>query len=164
MIRPLASFSEISDVIDVMEAAHRASKWALVPGAAVDRKEAQAVLTRANQRMGLMKEGGTLLNVAEHQGKIHGFMLGSIGRLYICGTLLCAYDEMLYVLPGGDPMDGIRLVKAYLDWAQQVKGVANIILQQTDFIAGEHEDGVRRFYAHLGFKQTGTIFEKARAA
>lgn len=162
MIRPLNSYGEIVGVIDLMEEAFSRSKWALTPGAAVDRIEARRRLTNANQRMGKMSEGGTFFEIAENRGHLTGFMVGQIDRVYGVGNLLQASDIYLYsqgAESGADPMDWMRMVKAYIDWAKSVKGIAQIVLQQYEFIAGEPIEHIRRYYGHLDFKEVGSIHE-----
>lgn len=160
MIRPLANFAEIVPIIDLMERAHARSKHALA--GSVDRQEARRVLTQCNQRCGSMKEGGTLLNVATVGDRIAGFMLSSLGRVYIVGNRLVAYDEMLYIEPDADSMDCWRLIKAHCAWGDANPLVSKIMLQMTDFIEGEHLDTLRRLYAHLGFKEEGAMFARLK--
>jgi len=167
VIRDLRNFAEIIEVIDLMEAAFRRSKWAAIPGAGINREEARRRLVNARDRHGINKIGGTFFMVAENKGQLQGFMVGEVDRVYGVGTLPQVMDIYLYArsaADGADPMDWMRLVKAYLDWAVTIPKVAQILLSQTDFIEGEHQDQIRRLYAHMGFRQSGTLYERGATA
>jgi hypothetical protein len=151
-------FAELSSLADIMGAAHARSKWAAA--GAMDRKEAIRLLTGGNQRHGLKAPGGTFLMMADHDGAARGFLLGSIDRVYHVGTKLQTSDDFFICEPGGDPMDPLRLITAYIDWAEHVPDVVQIQLSHTDFIAGEHIKGLDRVYRHLGFRECGTLYEK----
>ncbi len=171
MIREVRHFAELIDVVDLMESAFQRSKWAGLPGAGIDREVARKRLINARGRHDVRVNGHTVIGatffmVAEHKDKLTGFMVGEVDRVYGIGTLRQVSDTYLYARSaedGADPMDWMRLVKAYLDWALQVPKLGQIVLSQTDFIEGEHQAGVRRYFEHLGFSQIGTIYERKAA-
>jgi GNAT superfamily N-acetyltransferase len=95
--------------------------------------------------------------VSEIGGEIVGFYLGVIQEQYF-SNVLTSSDLLLYVKPEHrNGMSGLRLIKAYTKWAQEM-GVSDehIQLAQTADIAPEAVD---RLYRKLGFSPCGTIYK-----
>jgi len=94
--------------------------------------------------------------VAEHDGKIQGFMAGYISEFYF-GNEKIAQDLSLFVRKDRRGcMAAVNLIKKYEDWARK-NGADEI---QLGVSTGINEDRTSKLYEKFGFKASGTIFKK----
>lgn len=156
MIRP-AKFVDIMVLVDLMEEMHAVSRFAGKVG--VDRKAAQSLMQQAIQRNGGTNDGGAFVAVAEQDGKIEGFIVGALGRLYLIGDRLEASDLFLYVTPRAGKLDARRLFRAYLDWGWTNPRVYRVLASHTDAVLGDDER-VGMMYQGEGFHRIGAIYER----
>jgi hypothetical protein len=96
--------------------------------------------------------------VAEKDGEIEGFFYGALDRVYHVGKRLMANDAFLYMTEKADPRDLLKLLHAYVDWAEHNPKVAMIKFSWTDALPGAER--MAMVYERLGFERAGEIFER----
>jgi GNAT superfamily N-acetyltransferase len=104
----------------------------------------------------LYDDGACFLAVAEHDGKIVGFMSGWVYQLYFSKTL-SAQNNLWYVLPeyrGG--MIGVRLLKMFESWAFD-KG-AKILVGGTS--SGISMPRSNKLIEKFGYEPVGSEYRK----
>ncbi len=104
----------------------------------------------------LYEDGACFLAVAEHDGKIVGFMSGWVYQLYFSKTL-SAQNNLWYVLPeyrGG--MIGVRLLKMFESWAFD-KG-AKILVGGTS--SGISMPRSNKLIEKFGYEPVGSEYRK----
>ena len=105
----------------------------------VDVAYARKMFAFAAQRHGGTNEGGMFLMVAEDDaGEIAGFMMGSLGRVYGVGKLLCATDNYLLGRRDCPPRVLVNLFELYVGWASANPKVIEIGASWSDAVAGSH--------------------------
>ena len=103
-------------------------------------------------------QGGSFFHVAEHRGRVEGFMVGVLDRVYQIGNRLAAHDLFLHVSSEGRGADAAQLVAAYIAWAQANPRVLEIKLSWGDTLPGAER--VARLYARKGFRRCGETWER----
>jgi GNAT superfamily N-acetyltransferase len=104
----------------------------------------------------LYDDGACFLAVAEHDGKVVGFMSGWVYQLYFSKTL-SAQNNLWYVLPeyrGG--MIGVRLLKMFESWAFD-KG-AKILVGGTS--SGISMPRSNKLIEKFGYEPVGSEYRK----
>jgi hypothetical protein len=158
MIRA-SCLSDLPRLYELVLAMHAASEY---PAREINVSEptAKALLRDAVMRNGRLNEGGTLLNVVERGGKIEGFMLGILQRVYGIGNRLEAQDFWLYCTPQAPARASARLIDAYLTWALDNPKVADVVLSWTD-TAGVDGAKIGKLYKSRGLSRRGEIWKRA---
>lgn len=150
-----AAFADITGIVDLIQEGHRRSHYAL--GACqLDVKEAKRVLVQAIQRHGSHNIGGTLVMVAETDGRITGFLLGTLARVAVFGDRLFASDLFWLASEDVAPTDPIRLMKAMIEWASANPDCIEVKCGTQAVIGDPKKAG--RMLEHLGMKHYGEIY------
>jgi hypothetical protein len=157
MIR-LAALGDIARLRELFMEMYRASEYP-ARDVGVSEPALQALLRDAVIRNGRTNDGGALVNVAEKDGEIVGFMIGTLQRVYCVGNRLEAQDMFLYCTPEAPARASARLIDAYLRWALSNPKVADVALSWTD-VAGVDGEKIERLYASRGFKRRGAIWKR----
>lgn len=154
MIRD-ARFQDIPDIKRMLHEMHRHGKYA--SRVEIDDKAADALLMGAVAGQGQRGPQSSLVKVSEHDGKLTGFMVGVLDRVYHIGKLLTANDVFLHCRKSAHPADAIRLIDAYIDWARSNPKVIEIMLSWADTLPGAER--IARVYQRKGFVKIGEMFE-----
>lgn len=136
---------------------HRATDYG-ARGVHVSEKAAKNLFRDAVIRNGRTNDGGTLVNVVEVAGKLVGFMVGALQRVYLIGSRLEAVDVFLFCSKAAPARAPERLIDAYLAWARSNPKVAEITLSFTN--AGGVKTGkLAKLYERKGFARCGEIWK-----
>lgn len=155
-VRP-ARFGDIPALYALMEEMHGRSIYRDVDE--IDERECKRLFMGCIQRHGQTNEGGCLVLVAERDGKVEGFIIGMLDRLYHVGRKLVATDLFFYVSERGDPRDAGRLLDEMIAWAAGAKNVVAIRPGITDAI--DPDCRARALYERRGFRKAGVIYERS---
>jgi hypothetical protein len=156
MIRP-ATFPDLEGVKALLREMYDASKYR--GHVAISKTAMDGVLAAALMAQRSPVQYGSFFHVAlSPGGKIVGFMIGQLDRIYHIGNRLVAQDMYLYVSPRGKAADTIQLVNAYIAWAEGNQKVLDIKLSWTDTLPGAAR--VEKLYERKGFRRCGAIWER----
>ena len=157
MLRP-AILSDLPRLFELILAMHAGSKYA-EREIDVDATTAKSILMDGVLRNGGLHNGSTLLNVVEKDGRVEGFMLGILQRVYSIGNRLEAQDFWLYCTAHAPSASVHKLIDAYLAWAEDNPKVAEITLSWTNAM---QVDGAKlgRLYHRKGFRCCGEIWKR----
>lgn len=158
MIRD-ARFQDIPAVVGVIESAMRRSHYADGRMGEIDVREAKRLLMTAIQRHGHKNGGGCWVQVAETDGIITGFILGTLDRLYAVGTKLMATDLFWLSTPSVDPKDSIALMRGMIAWAEGCPNVVEIKCGVTSTINDDFTKA-GNILQRLGLSRYGEIYRK----
>lgn len=153
-----ARFTDIPAMAAILTEMYGASVFA-ERGYSLDLKTAKAILVQAIQRHGTRTDGSTCVYVAEHEGKITGLIVGVQQAAYQILAEQEATDLFFYNAPGGDKRDGVRLLDAFIAWAEACPSVTRIWMAATNAI-GDYER-TAKLYARKGLTQAGVIYERS---
>lgn len=154
MIRD-ALFSDIPALMGLMRASHARSKYAGLGVSLVEKAMDQMF-------MGLVagqKQNGpqaSFLQVVNRDGKVVGFMAGSLNRIYNVGDKLGANDVFL-INEGRHLKDALQLIDNYIAWARSNPKVIEIGLSWSDAIP--HAKSIADIYRSKGATLVGEQFE-----
>lgn len=154
MIRP-AKTVEVFDLVDLLRNVHGRTVYR---GLEMDCVFARKMFAQFIQRHGGSHDGGTCLFVHERKGVICGFVAGMLDRVYHVGEPLWASDVFLHVREGEPPMTSIKLLKAYVEWAEGNPNVYEVRLSSS-YASPEGKDA-EVLYERLGFEESGKTFSK----
>lgn len=156
MIRP-AKFSDIPQMIDLLATTHRQSKYNGRCG--LDQKAMEQLFLALVAGQNKNDGDATYLVVSYDpavETKLTGFMAGTLGRIYnVCDKLMAT--DLFLIHHGKHPVDVIRMVDGYHDWAMANPKVIEIGLSWSDATSSGH--GLARLYKHKGFKLVGEQYE-----
>ncbi len=154
MIRD-AHFQDIPEITKMIHEMHAASKYA--GRVSIHGQTLKELLMGAV--MGQRRPGpqGSFIAVAEHGGKLTGFMVGVLDRVYHVGTKLTANDVFLHCRDTARPADALRLVAAYIAWAKANPNVIEIMLSWADTLPGAER--VSAIYQRAGAEKVGEMWE-----
>tara|TARA_R110000824_G_scaffold401790_1_gene616442 strand:- start:29924 stop:30400 length:477 start_codon:yes stop_codon:yes gene_type:complete len=155
MIRT-ANLSDLSRVYELLLDAHNKSKYN--GHVQVDEKTARALIMHCVQRQGL-HNGSTNVSVVEKSGKVEGFMIGILDRVYHIGDRLVANDLFLVCTKKAGITAASRLVDDYVKWAEDNPKVFETKLSWTDAL-GVDAAQIESLYAKKGFVKCGGIWGK----
>ena len=157
LIRP-ATLSDIPRLYELVLEMHEASKYGALD-MDIHEATAKALLRDGVMRNGRTNNGGTLLNVVEFRGKVEGFMLGVLQRVYCIGNRLEAQDFFLFCTPKA-PLTGFsQLLAAYVKWADDNPKVLETKLSWTNAV-GVNGNKLGKLYQRHGFEQCGEIWSR----
>lgn len=134
---------------------HAASKYHGRVGIA--EKAMEAMLASLVAQQGQRGPQGSYCAIAELNGRVTGFMVGMLDRVYHIGDKLTANDVYLWVRPRESPIHTMYLIRGYLAWARAIRQVAEIKLSWTDTLPGAERLG--RLYRKVGAVKAGEIYE-----
>ena len=84
----------------------------------IDTVEAKRMLMQAIQRHGHKTGGGCFVQVAETNGTVTGFILGTLARVYGIGSRLFATDMFWLASKDIHPGDPMKLMAGMIAWAK----------------------------------------------
>lgn len=93
--------------------------------------------------------------VAEHDGKITGTIVGTINELWFARRRYAS--DLMFVAE--TPGDGRRLLRAFIEWAWSVPGVAEVTCGQSSGIEMQAMDAL---YQRAGMQKVGGIHTMLR--
>lgn len=99
----------------------------------------------------------TFLRVAEEDGRIVAFMLGTLARVYHIGNKLAAMDMFLCAYADAKATHALRLVSEYLEWAKSNPKVIEIILSWHNALPGAER--MAQVFEHKGMVKVGEMYE-----
>ncbi len=152
-IRP-AKYGDIPAIWELMREMHERSRY--VERAQPVMKEGKALLMQRIQRHGGHQGGCSVVFVSETDGRIDGFVVGVLTRLYHYFDKLMATDQFWYVSLGA--RDGLALYGALIAWAEANPNVIEIRAGMTDAISDYRR--TERFFERKGFVKRGAIYER----
>jgi len=156
VIRPVTS-ADLSALVALAHKMHAESCYAeTVP---LDESHTRALFGWFLQHQHRHGEtNATFLRLATASGYPTGLIVGTLGRVYSLGPpdRLRASDQFFY--NDGDAKDSVRLLDAYLHWAEQQPNVVEIVAGVTDAITDHRR--IAKLYDRRGFKPFGAIYRK----
>ncbi|WP_375188398.1 hypothetical protein [Sphingobium yanoikuyae] len=156
VIRP-ATASDLAAAFELVMDMYARSKYA--SDAEVDAPTARSLLMQALQRHGGQNNGSTHFVVAEGEGRLDGFMIGALQRIYLIGNRLEAQDMFLYTRKDANPRAALGMLNSYIEWAESCQKVGTIKLSYTDALAVDGER-LAALYERKGFQRHGAMFER----
>ncbi len=149
-----ANFSDIPDIVGIMEDSHRSSRDAELT--TFDDIEAKQLLVRCIQRHRQINYMGTLVLVAERKGVVMGFVIGILDQVHPCLKELKVTDLLFIMLQGSDPRDARAMVQQLILWGRNNPKVIKILLGATDDMTDWERVG--KMYEGVGLEQCGGFF------
>lgn len=156
MIRP-GRAADTMAVIALMEEAKETSVYAEVGEISED--AARSFLARCVHLHGNQAAGGTLYLVSERDGRVVGFFVAVLSRVYIVGSLLAAQDVLIYMSEAAPPRDFARCVALFDLWAESNPKVIEAKLSTSDF-HGHANRRLERIYEARGYEKTHMVMKK----
>lgn len=156
MIRPVTG-ADLPRLLAVAQRMHAASRYA--DKGPLDAGHTAALFTRLLEAQRLHGvPGATFLRLAVQEGETTGLVVGMLDRVYHFGPADRLRATDLVTFNDGDPRDGLRLLDAYLGWAQNQPNVIELVNGATDAVADHAR--VARLYERRGFERFGAIYRK----
>jgi hypothetical protein len=152
-----AEFTDVRRCAEIVAEAHERSVY--VRRSEIDVKEVKRLLVQAIQRHGAKQEGGTWVMVADHDGQVEAFIIGTLSRLYHIYTDLMATDLLWIASPRVHPRDPARLMGSMIEWAESCPGVVEIQCA----VSGAVGDWTRteKLLQRRGMEHYGAIYRKS---
>jgi hypothetical protein len=150
-----ASFPDIPRIVAIMREAYERSEYCRRGLCGFDEKEAKRLLVNAIQRHGRGRNSASFVQVAEEKGRVEGFIVGVLSRVYHVGDRLQASDLFWLATPLVSPRDPIQLMKNMIAWAKGVEGVIEIRCGTTAILQDPQKAG--RILQRLGMTPYGSI-------
>lgn len=157
MIRD-ARFEDIPAIMAVIRWGYQQSDYAKKGLCGLDEKEAKRLLVNAIQRHGRGRNAGSFVQVAERDGKVEGFIVGILSRVYHIGDRLMASDLFWLCTPMVPPRDPRRLMRNMIEWGKGVDGVIEIRCGTTAILGDPERAGA--ILRSLGLEPYGAIYRK----
>jgi hypothetical protein len=155
MIRA-ATLADLARLHELVREMHGRSIYAHLPLAEATMR---SILMDGVRRHGGQHAGSTLLNVVEFRGRVEGFMLGILQRLYLICEPLESQDFWLYCSPKAPGIGAARLIDEYVAWAAANPKVQEIKLSWTDALKVDAAK-IGRLYTRKGFERVGEIYRR----
>lgn len=162
MIRD-AKAVDIISIIALLHTAFAKSHYSASNLCQIDVAETKRLLLNALSRHGGRNGGSCFLQVAEHDGKITGMILGTLQRVYGIGNRLLATDMFWISLDEGGPMDGVILMRNMISWAWSSPAVVEIRCGATAAISDDPERA-GGLLKTLGMTQYANLYRMERKA
>lgn len=151
-----AQFVDVPVIAGLLQEGYRASIYA--DRAAFNEGVAKRLIVNAIQRHGNKTVGGSQVLVAENDGVVVGFIIGVLDRVYGVLDALMATDLWFYCSPAAPPRAAPHLLKATIEWAEQIPKVIEIRFGITNAV-GDWER-TARMYERLGLERAGAFYER----
>lgn len=152
-----AKIGDVVALLDLIEAALAKSQYA--GSGEIDRDYAGALLRRSMHFSGKSAPGSTLILVSEADGKIEGYFLGVLDRVYQLGKPLAANEVHFYLSENADARDAIRILDAFEAWADSNDRVIEKRIGASNFM-GEPDPRFAALLERRGFTKGATVFSK----
>jgi hypothetical protein len=157
MIRA-ATMSDLPRLYDLLLEMQSKSKYAGVVD--VDEATAKSLLLNMVRKHGGTNNGSSCFFVIEAFGKIEGFIIGMLDRVYHIGNRLMANDIYLYCTKNAPKMGWSKLIDAYVSWALSNPKVHEIKGSWQDAL-GSNGEIMDKAMQRKGFRRCGMIWERA---
>lgn len=151
-----AKFADIPAIVMLLQEAYPSSHYAKTGSAEIDVAEAKRLLVTSIQRHGHLHGGGCYVAVAEKNGAVEAFILGTLVRVYSIFNKLSATDLFWLASPRADPRDAIGLMKQMIKWAKTCPHLVEIKCGTTAILEDPEKAG--RILEHLGLEPYGNIY------
>lgn len=155
-IRP-ARAADIMRLLEIVEEGHRKSIYALKGN--VDRDYTRQLFLRAVHMHGHSHANATFFLVSEKDGRIEGYFLGLLDRIYQVGDKLQAIDIHFYLNDYADRRDAFQMVKQFVAWGEGNANVIEIMMSKTDILSDD-DVGFERLLARKDFRRCGALYRK----
>lgn len=155
MIRP-AKNVDIPRLVELVQEMWKKSSY--VDVVEIDEVATHRLFAQFIQRNNFTNDGGTLVMVSEKNGKVEGFFVGLLDRVYHVSKQLMAVDVFLYLTDEAPRIDANNLIDAYLSWATHNPKVVEVKASWTDAIVGA--DRIEKLYGRKGFRKCGAIYQR----
>jgi hypothetical protein len=153
MIRP-AKFSDTPAIEALLRNTHKRSRYGEVTS--LNEKALNQTVLGLIAGQNQNGPGGTHVTVAEHGGKVLGFMAGQINRVYgVCDHYTTS--DVFLVNESHKASDTVAMIDAYLDWAKANPKVLHIGLSWSDAVPGSER--LAKLYSRKGFHMVGEQWE-----
>ncbi len=129
---------------------------------AIDRFEANRVLTNAIQRHGGKGVTGTWVTVAVKDHVVCGFIIGVLSPVYHIGDRCTASDLYWLSTDYASPMDSARLMLGFREWALAHPKVFDIVCGATGAMGDWEKAG--GMLERMGLERHGAIYRQEKAA
>lgn len=149
MIRP-AKFADILQLADLAVEMHQRSVYA--DRATLEVERFKKLCIPAIQNHGK----GSCLFIAENGGRVGGFIVGVIDRLYGISREFYATDLFFYVSPTADARAASGLADAFLRWAKAAPGVIEVRPGISGAVEGWERAG--KLWEHKGLRLDGAMY------
>jgi hypothetical protein len=153
-VRP-ATFGDIPGIVAVILEGHNRSHYR-DSSCSVDVAEAKRFLVNAIQRHGSHKLGATWVAVSETDGRITGFIVGTLARISVFGDKLFASDLFWFATEDVSPTDPVRLMKGMVEWARAAPDCIEVKCGTQAVVGDPKKAG--RILEHLGMQHYGEIY------
>lgn len=153
MIRP-ARFQDAPAIERLIRDQHARSKYA--GRVEISDKALNQLVMAALAGMTQSGPQASHVSVAVRDGKIVGFIMGTLDRVYHIGKKLTAND-LYFVNEGGTTGDTLKLLDAYVAWAKSNPKVLEVMVSWADTLPGAGR--VAELYRRKGFQKSGEMFE-----
>lgn len=148
-----ATPQDIAPLERLLRAQHAASKYA--NRTKIHDKALTGLLMGAYAQQHQRGPQGAHLSIAERDGKVVGFIIGVLDRVYHIGEKLTAND--LFFVNEGTVGDTLGLVDAYIAWARGNPKVIEVVLSWSDTLPGAEK--VAGLFRRKGFTKSGEMYE-----
>lgn len=153
-----------SDVMSLLDLIAEAQLHTTYADDEIDRDYTRQMFTRAMHFNGHSNHQATLFLVSEDAaGEIQGYFFGFLDRLYQIGKKLAATDVHFYLSPAADPRDAIRILDAFIEWAEGNPKVVEIRIGESNAF-GEPDPRFSALLERKGFSKAATVFTKRNTA
>lgn len=140
-----ARHQDLPAIIDLGSALNKRGSWRY---AKIEFKPAMDRLLRG------LRDPHEWIGVAEHKGQIVGFLILVAQPMWWCPSMLQVLDDIIYC---ERPGLGRKLLKAGVEWAESLDGVAEIIISLN---AGIETERSARAIEAQGFMPRGVTLSK----
>lgn len=156
-----ARFADVPVLVDMLVEQQKASIY--VDTVRVDHDHARKLLAAMVQRHGGIHDGATCVFVAEAaDGTVCGFCAGALSRVYLIGVELMAQDAFLVVDRDAPKTAMLRLLDAYIGWAEASPKVREIQLSHSAAIDGAER--MATVFRRKGFEPFGRSYRREISA
>jgi len=152
-----AKVSDVKAILAPIEAAYPRSIYAGVD--TIDMDYTRQFYTRAMHFNGHSNHQATLFLVSEVEGVVQGYFFGFLDRLYNIGHRLSATDVHFYLAPDADQRDALRILTAFMEWAEGNHKVVEIKIGESN-VFGEPDGRFAALLERKGFEKAATVFTK----
>lgn len=153
-----AKFIDTHGIVQFLAECHARSHYARNDIVQVDRAEAKRLVATSISRHGHKNGGGCWVQVVEVNGAICGLMLATLTRVYAIGNKLSASDLFWIVDERASPVDGVKLMRNMVAWAETVPHCIEVKCGTTAVVGDPQIAG--RMLQAMGMEEYGAFYRK----